>query len=105
MHRNGRRFRPELFRSKKVHSYWASAVTLCHRLPASPSFREDAMHKASLIIAFLLMLSLAGSDAGAQIAPQQTPSPQQTPPLDLTPSQVVLAPAPNLTPPLEQRPT
>ncbi len=57
------------------------------------------MHKASIIIAFLLMLSLAGSDARAQIAPQQTPSPQQTPPQD------VLAPAPKLNLTLEQRHT
>jgi Protein of unknown function (DUF1236) len=53
------------------------------------------MHKASIIIAFLLMLSLmlsfVGSAARAQIAPQQTPSPD------------VLAPAPKLNLTLEQR--
>lgn len=55
------------------------------------------MHKASIIIAFLLMLSLmlsfVGSAARAQIAPQQTPSPD------------VLAPAPKLNLTLEQRHT
>ena len=51
------------------------------------------MHNASIVIAFLLMLSFVGSVARAQIAPQQTPS------------QDVLAPAPKLNLTLEQRHT
>src|SRR5215831_3861007 len=63
-------------------------------------FREDAMHKASIITALILMLSFIGPAAHAQIAPQQTPSqPEQTP------SQDVLAPAPKLNLTLEQRHT
>jgi hypothetical protein len=61
-------------------------------------FRENAMHKASIITALILMLSFIGPAAHAQIAPQQTPS-QQTPPQD------VLAPAPKLNLTLEQRHT
>jgi hypothetical protein len=73
---------------------------LRHRLPAIRTFREDAMHKASIIAALILMLSFIGPAAHAQIAPQQTPSqPQQTPPQD------VLAPAPKLNLTLEQRHT
>jgi hypothetical protein len=71
---------------------------LRHRLPEFRIFREDAMHKASIITALILMLSLVGSAARAQIAPQQTPSQQ-------TPSQDVLAPAPKLNLTLEQRHT
>jgi hypothetical protein len=56
-------------------------------------FREDAMHKASIITALLLMLSFIGPAAHAQIAPQQTPS------------QDVLAPASKLNLTLEQRHT
>src|SRR5215510_12113836 len=63
-------------------------------------FRENAMHKASIITALILMLSFIGPAAHAQMAPQQTPSqPQQTP------SQDVLAPAPKLNLTLEQRHT
>src|SRR6266436_10331580 len=64
-----------------------------HRLPAMRSFRENAMHNASIISALMLMLSFIGSAAQAQIAPQQTPS------------QDVLAPAPKLNLTLEQRHT
>src|SRR5499433_884470 len=56
-------------------------------------FRENAMHKASIITALILMLSFIGPAAHAQIAPQQTPS------------QDVLAPAPKLNLTLEQRHT
>jgi hypothetical protein len=64
-----------------------------HRLPAMRSFRENAMHNASIISALILMLSFIGSAAQAQIAPQQTPS------------QDVLAPTPKLNLTLEQRHT
>src|SRR5262244_3570857 len=56
-------------------------------------FRENAMHKASIITALILMLSFIGPAGQAQIAPQQTPS------------QDVLAPAPKLNLTLEQRHT
>src|SRR5262249_55111571 len=56
-------------------------------------FRENAMHKASIITALIPMLSFLGPAAHAQIAPQQTPS------------QDVLAPAPKLNLTLEQRHT
>jgi hypothetical protein len=56
-------------------------------------FRENAMHKASIITALILMLSFIGPAAHAQIAPQQTPP------------QDVLAPAPKLNLTLEQRHT
>jgi hypothetical protein len=69
------------------------ALSLRHRLPAMRSFRENAMHNASIISALILMLSFIGSAAQAQIAPQQTPS------------QDVLAPAPKLNLTLEQRHT
>src|SRR6266700_1013028 len=90
MHRSRPRFCPELFRSEKVHFHW---VPVRHRLPAMRSFRENAMHNASIISALILMLSFIGSAAQAQIAPQQTPS------------QDVLAPAPKLNLTLEQRHT
>src|SRR5215813_9702816 len=68
--------------------------------PEFRSFREHAMHKASIITALILMLSFIGPAAHAQIVPQQTPSqPQQTP------SQDVLAPVPKLNLTLEQRHT
>jgi hypothetical protein len=73
---------------------------LCHLPAGIPDLRENAMHKASIITALILMLSFIGPAAHAQIAPQQTPSqPQQTP------SQDVLAPAPKLNLTLEQRHT
>src|SRR5262245_54007126 len=75
--------------------------------PEFRSFRENAMHKASIITALILMLSFIGPAAHAQIVPQQTPSqPQQTPSQpQQTPSQDVLAPAPKLNLTLEQRHT
>ena len=54
------------------------------------SFRENAMHNASILSALILMLSFIGP---VQIASQQTPS------------QDVLAPAPKLNLTLEQRHT
>src|SRR5262249_56724194 len=62
-------------------------------LPAMRSFRENAMHNASILSALILMLSFIGPAAQAQIAPQQTPP------------QDVLAPAPKLNLTLEQRHT
>src|SRR6516162_8004551 len=72
---HGPRLCPELFRSEKVHSHWVP-VLLFLTLPAAAmrSFRENAMHNASIISALMLMLSFIGSAAQAQIAPQQTPA-------------------------------
>jgi hypothetical protein len=61
--------------------------------PEFRTFRENAMHKASIVTALMLMLPFIGPAAHAQIAPQQTPS------------QDVLAPAPKLNLTLEQRHT
>jgi hypothetical protein len=60
---------------------------------AGKTSREDAMRNASIISALVLMLSLIGLTAHAQIAPQQGPS------------QDVLAPTPKLNLTLEQRHT
>jgi hypothetical protein len=68
-------------------------VSLFLTLPAMRSFRENAMHNASILSALILMLSFIGPAAQAQIAPQQTPP------------QDVLAPAPKLNLTLEQRHT
>src|SRR5215831_10805700 len=81
---------PELFRSEKVHSHWMP-VSLFLTLPAMRSFRENAMHNASILSALILMLSFIGPPAQAQIAPQQTPP------------QDVLATAPKLNRTMEQR--
>ena len=78
----------------------ASGFSYATGRPEFRIFRENAMHKASIITALILMLSFIGPAAHAQMAPQQTPSqPQQTP------SQDVLAPAPKLNLTLEQRHT
>src|SRR5262249_57479996 len=60
---------------------------------AGKASREDGMRNASIISALVLMLSLIGLTAHAQIAPQQGPS------------QDVLAPTPKLNLTLEQRHT
>jgi len=94
MHRSRPRFCPELFRSEKVHFHWVPVLFfLTPPAAGDGSFRENAMHNASIISALILMLSFIGSAAQAQIAPQQTPS------------QDVLAPAPKLNLTLEQRHT
>src|SRR5215469_3983346 len=100
----GQRFRAELFRQEKVHSYWVPVpAALRRRLPAIGPPREDTMRQAtmrqatmrqaSMVSALVVMLSFTGPAAHAQIAPQQGPS------------QDVLAPAPKLNLTLEQRHT
>jgi hypothetical protein len=66
---------------------------LRYGIAGGPDHSEDAMHKASIIGALILMLSFIGSAAHAQIAPPQSPS------------QDVLAPVPKLNLTLEQRHT
>jgi hypothetical protein len=111
---HGQRFREELFRQEKVHSYWVPVpAALRRRLPAIGAPREDTMRQAtmrqatmrqatmrqatmrqaSMVSALVVMLSFTGPAAHAQIAPQQGPS------------QDVLAPAPKLNLTLEQRHT
>src|SRR5215813_5540970 len=93
------RFRAELFRQEKVHSYWVPVpAALRRRLPTIGAPREDAMRQAtkrqaSMVSALVLMLPFIGPAAHAQNAPQQGPS------------QDVLAPAPKLNLTLEQRHT
>jgi hypothetical protein len=111
---HGQRFRAELFRQEKVHSYWVPVpAALRRRLPAIGPPREDTMRQAtmrqatmrqaSMVSALVVMLSFTGPAAHAQIAPQQGPSQQIAP--QQGPSQDVLAPAPKLNLTLEQRHT
>ena len=101
---HGQRFRGELFRQEKVHSYWVPVpAALRRRLPAIGAPREDTMRQASMRSALVVMLSFTGLAAHAQIAPQQGPSQQIAP--QQGPSQDVLAPAPKLNLTLEQRHT
>jgi hypothetical protein len=103
------RFRAELFRQEKVHSYWVPVpAALRRRLPTIGAPREDAMRQAtkrqaSMVSALVLMLPFIGPAAHAQNAPQQGPSQQIAP--QQGPSQDVLAPAPKLNLTLEQRHT
>jgi hypothetical protein len=106
---HGQRFRAELFRQEKVHSYWVPVpAALRRRLPTIGAPREDAMRQAtkrqaSMVSALVLMLPFIGPAAHAQNAPQQGPSQQIAP--QQGPSQDVLAPAPKLNLTLEQRHT
>jgi hypothetical protein len=106
---HGQRFRAELFRQEKVHSYWVPVpAALCRRLPVIGAPREDTMRQAtmrqaSMVSALVVMLSFTGPAAHAQNAPQQGPSQQIAP--QQGPSQDVLAPAPKLNLTLEQRHT
>jgi hypothetical protein len=61
--------------------------------PREDTMRQATMRQASMVSALVVMLSLTGPAAQAQIAPQQGPS------------QDVLAPAPKLNLTLEQRHT
>jgi hypothetical protein len=106
---HGQRFRAELFRQEKVHSYWVPVpAALRRRLPAIGAPREDTMRQstmrqASMVSALVVLLSFTGPAAHGQIAPQQGPSQQIVP--QQGPSQDVLAPAPKLNLTLEQRHT
>jgi hypothetical protein len=77
----GRRFQPRY--------RWLAAI----RAPREDTMRQATVRQASMLSALVVMLSLAGPVAHAQIAPQEGPS------------QDVLAPAPKLNLTLEQRHT